>query len=273
MSSPSILLICGNAPNQKALAHKIASQFSLKAIVVETNHSKKKTTLKQLILKIAGRLFLQPLHNAWSSMMSKYSHQFPEWPSCEIFHTNNVNSPEVVRFSKEQNASLFMVSGTRLIKKDLLALQPEIGIVNLHTGLSPYVKGGPNCTNWCLSNKEFHLIGNTIMWLDEGIDTGNLITTDFVNFSGEEDLKEIHWKVMEQAHDLYLKAIESIFTRRATKPGIMQSSIDVGKTYYNKMWGLKEQLRVLKHLYEFRKAVKSGVVFKERKNIRTIMSY
>jgi methionyl-tRNA formyltransferase len=133
----------------------------------------------------------------------------------------------------------------------MFAIKPSIGIVNLHTGLSPYVKGGPNCTNWCLANNDLHLIGNTIMWLNEGIDTGNIITTDFVHFTEEKTLSEIHHTVMEQAHELYLKAIAQLSVDPVSVSNVPQQSIAKGKTYYTKMWGLKEKSRLVKNLRNF----------------------
>jgi methionyl-tRNA formyltransferase len=92
----------------------------------------------------------------------------------------------------------------------MLSIKPSIGILNLHTGLSPYVKGGPNSTNWCIANNELYLIGNTIMWIDEGIDPGNIVTTEITEFTGDERLTDVHIKVMDHGHNLYLKAIDNL---------------------------------------------------------------
>ncbi len=270
MKDHGIILLCGNAPNQRALANKIAKAYSLKGIVIETNLSKKKIKFKQYVHKIASRLFLNKLNSAWNFMMGKYRQEYPEWPSCEILNTNNINSKEVLDFCKNSNADLYMVSGTRIIKKELLTLSPKLGIINLHTGLSPYVKGGPNCTNWCLSTSDFHLIGNTVMWLDEGIDTGNLIKTDFVSFTGDEDLNGIHWKVIEHAHTIYLQTVGLIIDHKKNKPGIVQSTIEEGKTYYNNMWNFKEQFKAIQNLKTFRKFVKSGEMEKKRETISIV---
>ena len=35
-----------------------------------------------------------------------------------------------------------------------------------------------------------YLIGNTIMWIDAGIDSGDLLPIEVVKFKGDETLKE-----------------------------------------------------------------------------------
>ena len=86
-----------------------------------------------------------------------------------------------------------------------MQLLKTLMILNLHTGISPYIKGGPNCTNWCIATKQFEKIGNTIMWLDKGIDTGELLTTENTKFnSTDKSLLKIHMRVMNHAHDLYI---------------------------------------------------------------------
>ncbi|MBK8140456.1 MAG: hypothetical protein IPK57_05180 [Chitinophagaceae bacterium] len=76
-----------------------------------------------------------------------------------MLRVESINNELVAAFTREINPDLIIVSGTGLVKEPLLSLPASIGIINLHTGLSPYVKGGPNCTNWCIANNEWHLVG------------------------------------------------------------------------------------------------------------------
>lgn len=107
--------------------------------------------------------------------------------------------------------------------------------MNLHTGISPYVNGGPNCTNWCLANKKFSYIGNTVMWLNEGIDSGNLILTERTKLLGNESLSALHIKVLEHAHEIYQQCIVRYLSKQSL-PNVEQNSIAKGETYYTKNW-------------------------------------
>ena len=259
-----VVLWIGSQPNQTALAHKIHTMYPLAGIVVETRIGKSEITLD----KIIERLILSKIGDAWTYMLGQYSRQYPSYPDTKLLHVGNINSEEAYEFSKELAPDLIIVSGTRLVRNKMLSIQPSIGILNLHTGLSPYVKGGPNCTNWCLANDEPHLIGNTIMWIDAGVDTGNIITTETTAFTGGETLRDVHMKVMEHGHSLYLKAIQTLAS--GIRPSVDQRTITEGKTYKNKQWGLKEKFALLKNFGSFGKDVRSAEYKQKQAELVTV---
>jgi methionyl-tRNA formyltransferase len=263
-----IVLWLGNDANQRALANKIALKYSVVGIVKESRKAKRKVTLKKVFTKLFERIFLSSIDQAWWGLMIYYEKKYPYFPDVKILEVENINSSHAYEFVKDLNPDLILVSGTRLIKERMLSLKPTIGILNLHTGLSPYIKGGPNCTNWCIAKRQFHLIGNTIMWINIGIDTGNILTTEFTPLVGNESLLELHIKVMEHAHELYIKSIE--FLSQGKTSNIKQSEIAKGKTYYTKRWNLKEKIYLIKNFRFFNKDIISGKVEELRKDIKIV---
>lgn len=263
-----IVLWIGNESNQKALANKIHEKFPLCGIVTESRKSKSHITIAKIFEKIIENIFLKKIGRAWYDMLDFFEKENPLYPPVPLMDTENINNGSVWGFTKELLPDLIIVSGTRMIKNRLLSLAPTIGIMNLHTGLSPYVKGGPNCTNWCISTNQFHLIGNTIMWIDKGIDTGNIITTEFTDFDGTESLSGLHIKVMCHAHNLYLRSIEKI--SQGEKISVKQGDICLGKTYYSKEWGLRQKLQLVRNFAQIRKLVTNGEIDRKRKCIKTV---
>lgn len=61
------------------------------------------------------------------------------------------------------------------------------------------------------------------MWIDEGIDTGNIITTEQTPLRGNESLFQIHLKVMDHAHDLYLRSIEVVRNNFENCPSVVKN--------------------------------------------------
>ncbi|MBL0340558.1 MAG: hypothetical protein IPP71_06345 [Bacteroidetes bacterium] len=263
-----IVLWVGNEANQMALANKIHQLFPISGIVTETKKSKRALTFSTIIEKVFEKLFLKAISASWFGMLNYYHVRFSKWPETEILNVENINAEATISFTKSIIPDLIIVSGTRLIKDKLLSLKPSIGIVNLHTGISPYIKGGPNCTNWCIATKQFHLIGNTIMWINKGIDTGNLITTEHTTFTSDETLPEVHIKVMEHAHELYLKSIHYLAEGRSKN--IPQDTVVDGITYYSKQWGLKEKINLVKNFKLFRNSINSEANLKKKSIVQTI---
>lgn len=264
----NIVLWIGNDPNQKAFANKLHEIFPISAIVTETRHTKKKYTVRLIIEKVIEKISLSAIGKAWWKMLKNYDEKYPKYPDTANLDVENINSQIAYDFTEKYRPDLILVSGTRLVKEKMLGISPSIGILNLHTGLSPYVKGGPNCTNWCIANNEFHLIGNTIMWIDKGIDTGNILTTEFTTFTGNENLFELHTKVMEHAHNLYVNAVKFLATGK--KQSVPQSSITGGTTYYTKQWTLQQKYKLIKNFSQFKKCFDNGSITAKQKDIRTI---
>lgn len=248
-----IVMWIGDEPNQRALVNKINRQFPVNAIIIEKRKSIKKYNLKTIINKLLSKFIFSLPNRTWWSLMYHYESKFNSYPNCNQLIVSNINEKRTFDYTQKRNPDLILVSGTSLIKETLIKINPKIGILNLHTGISPYIKGGPNCTNWCIALKQFDKIGNTIMWLDKGIDTGGILTTEVTKFnSTDNSLLKIHIRVMDHAHDLYIRSIKSILKNKTHN--IPQKDVGKGNTYYSKQWGWYQNFMVVintKKMIEF----------------------
>lgn len=237
-----IALIIGDAPNHLHLASRISEKYPVSSKVLVKKRNKAKNKKENFINKIIRKLAGYPLDRAWKELMLAYSNKLRNDYHEGFIQACSVNDDVVINHFRNEKPDLIIVSGTDLLKEQLINTLSNNGkIMNLHTGLSPYVKGGPNCTNWCLAEGQFTLIGNTIMWLDAGIDTGNIIASAKTPLLGNESLKELHFKVMEHAHDLYLEEIDKFVVGRHLA-SVPQDSIARGTLYLTKQWSVMKRL-------------------------------
>jgi methionyl-tRNA formyltransferase len=229
----------------------MAATCEVAAIVVSDNVPRRKPSLKKraqtFLNRLGNRLTGRQFVETWFKVLGEYDRQYPSLPDAPVIRVTNVNDAGTIEALEKYAPDLTIVSGTNLVGKKVVGASQRI--VNLHTGISPYVKGGPNCTNWCLAKNWFHLIGNTVMWLDLGIDTGRLIATEQTPLDGGESLFELHWKVMQHAHDLYVRAVGRIGDG-AHVPALPQSVIGEGTTFYNAEWNASAQRAALKNFRE-----------------------
>lgn len=247
-SGKKIVIWCGNAPNQRALANKLAAKYAIAGIVIDEHRSPgKKRNLIKLATGIIDRLRFAPIYSAWKQLMAHYNDRYPHWPDAPQLRVPAINDPQTASFTGALSPDLVIVSGTGLIRKPLVHLPVTTGIINLHTGLSPFVKGGPNCTNWCIANNEWHLTGNTIMWLNAGIDSGNIITTERIDIRAEKTLFGAHLAVMEHAHDLYGRAVDYLMQKKEGYHAVPQESIGQGNLYLTRMWTAAKRKSLLKN--------------------------
>jgi methionyl-tRNA formyltransferase len=240
-----IVLLAGVGPEQAALCHKLSTQVDITGVVVSRNVPKRspRRRVRLRANRILGRVVGRPFLEAWWQLQREYARLYPDLPPVPRIRVENVNDPETLNFLRDRKPDAVLVSGTNLVGRAIVDWAfSRRGILNLHTGLSPYVKGGPNCTNWCFAEGAFHLIGSTVMWLDTGIDSGPILTTARPKLSGSESLSEVHWNVMEHAHCLCVQAVSTLASGRHV-PRVPQDEIAPGRTYYSAEWNARAMLR------------------------------
>jgi hypothetical protein len=191
---------------------------------------------KFFLNRIVAHFLYSEFAEAWFELQDRCRSQCSGYPTANLKIVDNVNDPGTLDFIDEVNPDLVLVSGTNLVGKALIEkASRKSGILNLRVGLSPYMKGGPNCTNWCLAERTFYLIGNKVLWLDAGIDTGEIIATEQTPLDGSETLMDLHWKVMEHGHSLCVRSVKCLAAGLPVAR-VPQSEIAKGKIFYYADW-------------------------------------
>jgi len=266
----SVMLWIGASANHQALACKIASRVPVSEIIIERRVPKRgKKSLGYLFNRVLGRSVFKPISTAWQRTQRHYAREYASLPNTRVLEVEDIHSQIAQEFARSSAAEIVAVSGTRLIRRSMLDESSHRQILNLHTGLSPFVKGGPNCTNWCISRKDWHLIGNSVMWIDAGIDSGDLVATETVPLVGTETLPELHLKVLEHGHSLYVDAIYALWEGRSISR-VKQREMGEGVTLYSRQWNFVSKTRMLINWPRYRDAVNSDATRRMRDAVKTI---
>jgi methionyl-tRNA formyltransferase len=123
-----------------------------------------------------------------------------------VIRTRELNSPGVVRAIESTYPDVVLVSGTRIIRSPLLDVKPSLGLINLHTGLAPYYRGGP-CTFWALFNEEPEYAGATVHHLTPGIDSGDIVLSARASLDYTDSVASLDCRVIDLGHALVARAL------------------------------------------------------------------
>ncbi|NJX17161.1 methionyl-tRNA formyltransferase, partial [Tamlana crocina] len=85
---------------------------------------------------------------------------------------------------------------------------PEFGTFNLHASLLPQYRGAAPI-NWAIINGETET-GVSTFFIDEKIDTGEMILQEKVSIDRDEDAGSLHDKLMTTGASLVLKTLKAI---------------------------------------------------------------
>ncbi|MEG8947090.1 methionyl-tRNA formyltransferase [Rosettibacter firmus] len=108
---------------------------------------------------------------------------------------------------KEINADLFIVVAFRILPKEIYTL-PSKGAFNLHASLLPKYRGAAPI-QWALINGEKET-GVTTFFIEEKVDTGNIILQEKIEINDDDDYGSLHNKLMIIGADAVIKTLELI---------------------------------------------------------------
>jgi methionyl-tRNA formyltransferase len=107
----------------------------------------------------------------------------------------------------ELNADLFVIVAFRILPRAVFTI-PKFGAFNLHGSLLPKYRGAAPI-HWAIMNGE-KKTGVTTFFLEDKVDTGNMIFQSDLPIEDDDNLGTIHDKMMLLGADLVLQTVEAI---------------------------------------------------------------
>jgi methionyl-tRNA formyltransferase len=125
-----------------------------------------------------------------------------------FFSIPNVNTNEFTKFIRDMNVDLLVsMSFNQIFKKSILESTKK-GAINCHAGALPFYRGR-NVLNWVLINGE-NEFGITVHFIDEGIDTGDIILQEKFRISDEDNYESLLKIAYRECPKILLSAINLI---------------------------------------------------------------
>lgn len=125
----------------------------------------------------------------------------------KLLQPTNLKSEDFLSELKALNANLQIVVAFRMLPKVVWQM-PEFGTFNLHASLLPNYRGAAPI-NWAIINGETQT-GVSTFFIDEKIDTGNMILQQGINIDPKENAGSLHDKLMDIGSKLVLKTVALI---------------------------------------------------------------
>ncbi len=125
-----------------------------------------------------------------------------------VWQPEKVKTEDFVRFLEEQKPELIVVVAFGQILSQRILDIPEYGCINVHASLLPRYRGAAPM-QWCLINGEKQT-GVTTMFMDAGLDTGDMLLKDVVEISEDMCLEELHDTMKERGAKLLMETLEQL---------------------------------------------------------------
>ncbi len=130
-----------------------------------------------------------------------------------ILQPTNLKDTTFLEELKKLNANLQIVVAFRMLPKVVWQM-PEYGTFNLHASLLPSYRGAAPI-NWAIINGETKT-GVTTFFIDDKIDTGEIILQEETTITQEDNAGTLHDKLMAIGATLVIKTITAISNNTVT---------------------------------------------------------
>ena len=146
----------------------------------------------------------------------------PEAPGLKIAAKNKIPfyswknllalEEHVSELLKIHDIKLLVLAGfMRLLSKEFIDSLPQRYIINVHPSILPEFKG-LNAVEQALESGAKYT-GVTIHYVDQGIDTGEIIQQETINIEKDDTIRSLKKHLQALEHDLFPKVIESILSK------------------------------------------------------------
>ena len=125
----------------------------------------------------------------------------------KVLQPVNLKAESFLQELKSLEANLQVVVAFRMLP-EVVWKMPEFGTFNLHASLLPQYRGAAPI-NWAIINGETET-GVSTFFIDEKIDTGEMILQEKMDIGDSETAGELHDRLMHKGADLVLKTLETI---------------------------------------------------------------
>lgn len=126
----------------------------------------------------------------------------------EVFQPEKIKTSESVALLKELNPELIIVVAFgQILSKEILDI-PKYGCINVHASILPAYRGAAPI-NWAIIKGE-KTSGVTTMFMDVGLDTGDMIYKEYVEISEEDNSSTLHDKLSSAGYTVLKKTIDNL---------------------------------------------------------------
>lgn len=153
-------------------------------------------------------VFCQPMEKNNVNLME--IKELTEKHSIPFHQTEKKELYNYINYIKESSPDLIVVCGYKYIVPSEIFNIPKLKTINIHPSYLPHYRG-QHVVNWAIVNGETET-GVTIHFVDEGIDTGDIIVQKKIPILFEDSASVLHERIYHEAYDLLKLVLDRIYS-------------------------------------------------------------
>ncbi len=183
-------------------------------------------------LRFVTGLRLRRTLSRYFDLPFRHIEDFCHRAALEPYYTQDINSPESIEKIKSYRPDLILIMTFHHILERPVIEIPRIATLNVHCSLLPRYRGADPIGEALADGAEE--TGVTIHWVDEGIDTGDIVAQAAVPVAGDRTESQLRPKLARAAAELLIDVLEQArsgeLPRRAQTENV-QGAVPAGRNF------------------------------------------
>lgn len=127
-----------------------------------------------------------------------------------VIRGKKIKDQEIVAKIKHLKPEIiFCIGGTQIIPNEVLRI-PNLGTLNIHPALLPKYRGRYSTVHAIFNGDKF--TGVTLHWMDEGIDSGPIITQKKIKIGSTDTARSLYDKFTQAGEELFTKFLKHLMS-------------------------------------------------------------
>jgi methionyl-tRNA formyltransferase len=214
-----IILLATNCDSTNIIFNSLNNIFGVSQVIIEQRESTKiflQRRIKRLgIITVFGQILFQlgiakilafTSRKRVLDILKENKLHLNEIPNSLIANVNSINDDSVIKLLNTIKPDLIIVNGTRIISKKILQ-STTAKFINMHAGITPKYRG-VHGAYWALANNDDENCGVTVHFVNEGIDTGNIISQQTIHVTKQDNFYTYPYLQLAIGNKLLIKAVQ-----------------------------------------------------------------
>lgn len=267
--SARVLLLTGPRPYQAYVAQRLCADLDVVQIVLEDASLRQPKTetvtardrlrrispgLFSLLARLKGLATKRRVERRAEALLERIEREaraefeatiggIPAWPDVPTMRVPRVNGKDVVRHCEELDVDVTLVFGTGILKSPMIRIARQ-ATLNAHTSLLPDFRGTQS-EFWQIHQDRLDCAGVTVHYIDEGVDTGEILLQKATAIEGRPDPARLRYHNVLMVPELFTDAVRQL--EAGTAPRLVQEASEM-PTYRTKDATFERQIEMLRRL-------------------------
>lgn len=220
-----VVLLGGCSPSTNVIYNHLRKRVQVQCVVLESRRSRlsllRRRAARLGIARAVGEACFRALIFPWlrfatlgriRELKAQFELDDSPAPRNQVMNVRSVNDLEVIQILNDLQPSAVVVNGTRVISAEVLA-GLHVPLVNVHAGVTPLYRG-VHGAYWALAEGDDKNCGVTIHLIDEGVDTGPVLSQARIEVTPRDNFATYLWLQLAGALPLLDSALDDVLSGR-----------------------------------------------------------